>query len=125
MTPTEALKAIAGSLALDDDAPEAVVSGVADLAARYEASKSAAATLTGVEAMVKFQTDRADQFREGLEDAASAMERARDDLRGVTGAQLLQLRATATRLAGDLNSAASAADTALEEPAPPEVEEAD
>lgn len=78
-----------------------------------------AATLTGTEAMRDFQKERGDAFREGLEDATQAIEKARDDLRGVTGAQLLQLRATATRLAGDLNIAAAKAETDLEEPEPP------
>lgn len=108
---------IATLLGLPDDVdPTDVAEAVAAL---KTTATDTAATLTGVQRMVDFQTKRAEGFREGLEDAATAMEKARDDLREKAGADLIGARATITRIAGDLNGAAAAADTALEEPTPP------
>lgn len=106
------LAAIAALVGVDGKDPDAVVKAV-------ETTVNNAGLLEGVEAMRAHERARAEQFRFGLEDAATVMEKSRDDLRAVTGAQLLQLRATVQRLAGDLNGAAAAADTALEEPTPP------
>lgn len=78
-----------------------------------------AGLLAGVDRMRAHERTRAEQFRDGLEDAATAMEKARDDLREKAGADLVAAHAIITRIAGDLNGAAQAADTALEEPTPP------
>lgn len=113
---------VATILGLPDDAdPTDVAEHVRKLAADLASER---ALRQGVEAMRDYQQRRADKFREGLEDAADVIERAQADLRGITGAQLLQSRATAQRLVGDLGLAHAAAETALEEPPePPEVEE--
>lgn len=108
---------IATLLGLPDDVePTDVAEAVAAL---KESAATTAATLTGVQRMVTFQTNRAEQFREGLEDAVSLMEKSRDDLRAKAGADLIPARAIITRIAGDLNGGAAAGDTALEEPTPP------
>lgn len=114
---------IATVLGLPDDVePTAVAEAVAAL--KREAGGTAD-TLSGVQRMLAFQTERANDFKLGLEDAATAMEKARDDLRMKEGADLIALRATVVRIASDLNQAAGAADTALEEPTPPEPDDAD
>lgn len=111
------LAQIAAMTGVSGAEPETVVKAV-------ETAVNNAGLLRGVDAMRAHERSRADKFREGLEDAADVIERAQADLRGITGAQLLQSRATAQRLVGDLGLAHAAAETALEEPpAPPEVEE--
>lgn len=114
---------IAAVLGLPDDVePTAVAEAVQAL--KREAGATAD-TLSGVQRMLTFQTERADGFKLGLEDAATAMEKARDDLRMKEGADLIAARSTIIRIAGDLNQAAALADTALEEPIPPEPDDAD
>lgn len=114
---------IATLLGLPDDVePTAVAEAVAAL---KTGADTTAATLTGVQRMVTFQTKRADQFRIGLEDAVSLMEKSRDDLRAKAGADLIPARAIIARIAGDLNTGAAEGDTALEEPTPPETDEED
>lgn len=112
----------------DDTEPTAVAEAVQALkdsaATETQGRLQAEANVKAVERMRAFQHERGDDFRLALEDAATAMEKARDDLRAKEGAELVACRATMVRVAADLNQAAQAADTASEEPAPPEPDDA-
>lgn len=118
---------IATILGLPDDVdPTQVAEAVQALkdncATETQGRLQAEANTAAVERMREFQRERGDDFRLALEDAATAMEKARDDLRLKAGAELVACRATMVRVADDLNLAAGVADTAAEEPAPPETD---
>jgi predicted phage gp36 major capsid-like protein len=109
---------VAAILGLPDDTDLSLI-GEAVAALKAEAEQSAKAARNTLR-LHDFQRDRGDAFREALEDAATAMEKARDDLRLKAGSDLVGARATMVRVADDLNLAAQAADDHAAEPVAPD-----
>lgn len=107
----------------DDVEPTGVSEAVAALKAEYDARgvqlTDALNAGERTQRLHDFQRERGDDFRAALEDAASAMEKARDDLRLKAGGDLVSCRATMVRVADDLNLAAQAADDGATEPDAP------